>query len=32
MVQFLIIQLKLGNITIEDIPEKYIDEVLKTWQ
>lgn len=27
MVQFLIIQIKLGNITVEQIPEKYQEAV-----
>ena len=29
MVKFLVLQIKLGKITIDDIPEKYKEEVLK---
>ena len=29
MVVFLVLQIKMGNITIDDVPEKYIEEVLK---
>lgn len=29
MVEFLVLQIKLGKITIDDIPEKYKEEVLK---
>lgn len=29
MVNFLVVQIKLGNITIDDVPEKYKEEVLK---
>lgn len=27
MVEFLVLQIKLGKITIEQVPEKYIEEV-----
>lgn len=29
MVKFLILQIKMGNITIEDIPTRYKEEVIK---
>lgn len=29
MVNFLVLQIKLGKITIEQVPEKYKEEVLK---
>ena len=29
MIQFLVLQIKLGKITIDDIPSKYVDEVRK---
>lgn len=29
MVKFLVLQIKLGKITIEQVPEKYKEEVLK---
>ena len=28
MVQFLVLQIKLGKITIDDVPEKYRDKVV----
>ena len=29
MVNFLVVQIKLGKITIDDVPEKYKEEVTK---
>ena len=29
MVKFLVLQIKMGKITIEDVPSKYKEEVLK---
>lgn len=29
MIQFLVLQIKLGKITIDDVPEKYREELLK---
>ncbi len=29
MVVFLVLQIQMGNITIDDVPMKYRDEVLK---
>lgn len=29
MVTFLVLQIKMGNITIDDVPEKYKEAVLK---
>lgn len=29
MIEFLVIQIKLGKITIDDIPERYIESVEK---
>ena len=29
MVKFLVLQIKLGKITIDDVPTKYKEEVLK---
>lgn len=29
MIQFLVLQIKLGKITIDDVPSKYVDEVRK---
>lgn len=28
MIKFLVLQIKLGKITIDDVPEKYKEEVL----
>lgn len=30
MIKFLLLQIKLGKITIDDVPTKYRDEVLKS--
>lgn len=30
MVKFLVLQIKLGKITIDDVPSKYKNEVLKS--
>lgn len=29
MIKFLVLQIKLGKITIDDVPHKYQEEVLK---
>ena len=29
MIQFLVLQIKLGKITLEQVPDKYKEEVLK---
>lgn len=29
MIKFLLLQIKLGKITIDDVPEKYREELLK---
>ena len=29
MIRFLLLQIKLGKITIDDVPSKYVDEVRK---
>lgn len=29
MIKFLVMQIKLGKITIDDVPSKYVDEVRK---
>lgn len=29
MIKFLVLQIKLGKITIDDVPEEYKEEVLK---